>query len=449
MRITIPGHRLSPPETHYAKSGQVHIAYQVFGQGKIDLVLVPGWASHIEYSWEEPVFARYLTRLGSFSRVIWFDKRGTGLSDRDVGMPTLEQRMDDVRAVMEAAGSRRAAIFGVSEGGSMSALFAATYPEKASHLILYGAFARRIWSEDYPWAPTLESREKWIDSLERGWGGEVDIGTMAPSRADDEAFKKWFATYGRLSVSPSAAVALAKMNTYIDIRNVLPTIHVPTLVMHRKNDMDALIGNSIYLAKNIPGAKFVELEGADHMVMAGDVDAIIDQVQEFVTGVRPMGQTDRVLSTILFTDIVDSTKEANKLGDDRWKSLLLKHNDLIRNELAKYRGREIKTTGDGFVAIFDGPGRAVQCAREIADSVKTFGISVRAGLHTGECELLGNDIAGVAVHIAARVAAMAKADEVLATSTVKDLVSGSGIQFKDKGTHSLKGVERRWHLYSA
>ena len=440
---------MSPPETRYAKSGPVHIAYQTFGQGKVDLVIVPGWASHIEYAWDEPVYARLLTQLGSFSRVTWFDKRGTGLSDRDVGMPTLEQRMDDVRTVMNAAKVKRAAIFGISEGGSMSALFAATYPDKVSHLILYGAFARRIWSEDYPWAPTLEQRQEWIDSLERGWGGDVEIGSMAPSRADDEAFKKWFATYSRLSVSPSAAVALAKMNTYIDIRNVLPTIHVPTLVLHRKDDKDANIGNGVYLAKNIPNAKFVELEGADHLLISGNVDSIIDQVQEFVTGIRSSGQPDRVLSTILFTDIVDSTREANKIGDDRWKSLLLKHNDLVRKELVKYRGKEIKTTGDGFVATFDGPGRAVKCAQEIASSVRTLGISVRAGLHTGECELVGSDIAGVAVHIAARLADLAKADEVLTSSTVKDLVSGSGIEFKDKGTHSLKGIDKRWHLYSA
>jgi len=449
MRITSSIHQLSSPETRYAKSGKVHIAYQTFGQGKFDLVMVPGWVSHVEYAWEEPVLARILTRLGSFSRVTWFDKRGTGLSDRDVGIPTLEQRMDDVRAVMESAKIKCAAIFGFSEGGSMSALFAATYPAKVSHLMLFGAFARRIRTPDYPWAPTLKQRKEWIDTLERGWGGEVELDTLAPSRANDEAFKKWFSTYARLSVSPSAAVALGTMNTYIDIRNVLSSIHVPTLVLHRKGDRDVPIGNGVYLAKHISGAKFVELPGEDHILSAGDSDAIIDQIQEFVTGVRPSGQPDRILSTILFTDIVDSTKQANKIGDDRWKSLLVKHNDLVRRELSRYRGREIKTTGDGFVAIFDGPGRAVQCAHDIASSVKTLGISIRAGLHTGECELVGNDIAGVAVHIAARVAAIARANEILATSTVKDLVSGSGIQFKDRGTHPLKGVERRWHLYSA
>lgn len=440
---------MSPPETRYAKSGGVHIAYQVFGHGESDLVFVPGWTSHIEYAWEEPVFARFLNRLGSFCRVTWFDKRGTGLSDRDVGLPTLEQRMDDVRAVMDTVGIQRAAILGTSEGGSMSILFAATYPEKVSHLILYGAFARRIWDPDYPWAPTLKQREEWIDSLEKGWGSDVELETLAPSRAKDEGFKKWFNTLGRLSVSPAAAVALARMNTYIDVRNVLPSIHVPTLVIHRTGDRDVNIGNGVYLSKNIPGAKFVELPGNDHAWTAGDTDAVVDQIEEFLTGVRSAGHPDRVLSTILFTDIVDSTKKATEMGDDRWKKLLVTHNDLVRSELAKFRGREIKSTGDGFVAIFDGPGRGVQCAREIIASGKQLGISIRAGLHTGECELVGNDIAGVAVHIASRISGLADGNEVLVSSTVKDLVSGSGIQFQNIGTRSLKGVEGRWHLYSA
>jgi len=439
---------LSLPQTLYAKSGDVHVAYQVFGGGGPDLVLVPGWASHIEYAWEDPAFAHFLRRLASFCRVTWFDKRGTGLSDRDIGMPTLEQRMDDVRAVMDTAGIRRAAILGVSEGGSMCALFAATYPERVSALILYGAFACRIRSPEYPWAPTIEERQKWIDSLEKDWGGTLELDTLAPSRASDEVFRKWFATYGRLSVSPSAAVALARMNTYIDIRNVLPSIHVPTLVVHRRGDKDVDVGNGVYLAKNIPGAKFVELSGEDHILAAGDTDAVVDQIEEFLTGVRPPRRADRVLATILFTDIVDSTKKANEIGDAHWKNLLLKHNDVVRNELSRFRGREVKTTGDGFVATFDGPGRAIWCARAIMESVKSIGISVRAGLHTGECEFIGDDIAGVAVHIAARVAVMAKGDEVLVSSTVRDLVSGSGVQFEDRGTHSLKGVEGQWHVYS-
>jgi len=425
----------------------VHIAYQSFGTGKLNLVIVPGWASHVEYAWEDPVLAGLLTRLGSFSRVTWFDKRGTGLSDRDVGMPTLEVRMDDVRAVMDAVGIRKAAIFGFSEGGSMSALFAATYPDRVSSLILYGAFARRIWSEDYPWAPTLKEREEWVESLERGWGGDVELEALAPSRANEESFRNWFTTYGRLSVSPSSAVALARMNTYIDIRNVLPSIHVPTLVIHRRGDRYVVFGNGTYLAQHIPGAKLVELPGEDHFIGAGNPNEILDPIEEFLTGVRSTGDPDRVLATILFTDIVESTKKAAELGDSGWKGLLAKHNDIVRRELSRFRGHEVKTTGDGFVATFDGPGRAIQCAKAIVESLKVIGISVRAGAHTGECELLGDDIAGLAVNIAARVADLAKGGEVLMSSTVKDLVSGSGISFHDRGFHHLRGVEGRWHLY--
>jgi class 3 adenylate cyclase len=425
----------------------VHIAYQSFGTGKLNLVIVPGWASHVEYAWEDPVFARLLARLGSFSRVTWFDKRGTGLSDRDVGMPTLEVRMDDVRAVMDAVGIRETAIFGVSEGGSMSALFAATYPDRVSSLILYGAFARRIWSEDYPWAPTLKEREGWIESLERGWGGDVELEALAPSRASEESFRNWFTTYGRLSVSPSSAVALARMNTYIDIRNVLPSIHVPTLVIHRRGDRDVVFGNGIYLAQHIPGAKLVEIPGEDHFIASGNPNELLDPIEEFLTGVRSAGDPDRVLATILFTDIVESTKKTAKLGDSGWKGLLAKHNDIVRRELSRFRGHEVKTTGDGFVATFDGPGRAIHCAKAIVESLKVVGISVRAGVHTGECELLGDDIAGLAVNIAARVADLAKGGEVLVSGTVKDLVSGSGISFRDRGFHHLRGIEGRWHLY--
>ena len=379
---------------------------------------------------------------------MWFDKRGTGLSDRNVGMPTLEERMDDVRAVMDEVEIQRAAVLGLSEGGSMSALFAATYPDRITELILMGAFARRLKAPDYPWAPTLEERERWIRSLEEGWGGDVELDTLAPSRAKEDGFKRWFTTYGRLSVSPSAAVALARMNTYIDIRNVLPSIHVPTLVIHRKGDRDVVIGNGVYLADHIPGAKFVELEGEDHILNAGNTDEIVDEIEEFITGARSVGSLDRVLSTILFTDMVDSTRKAVELGDSEWRSLLDRHNQIVRRELSRFRGREVKTTGDGFVATFDGPGRAIRCAEAILESLKRAGISVRAGLHTGECELVGDDVAGIAVHIAARIAAVARGGETLVSSTVKDLVSGSGIKFEDRGYHALKGVEGRWHLFS-
>ena len=436
------------PETKYAKSGRVHIAYQIFGEGPLPLVVGPGWASHIEYAWEEPSYARLLMRLGSFARVAWFDKRGTGLSDRVAELPTLEQRMDDILAVMEAVGFERAAIFGVSESGSMAALFAATYPERTSALILYGSFAKRIRSEDYPWAPTYEERRRWIDSLEENWGSQLEVATLAPSQAHDERFAKWFATYGRLSVSPSAAVALANMNTHIDIRHVLPSIHVPTLVVHRKGDRDVAVGNGRYLAQHIPGAKYVELPGDDHLPWAGDVDAIVDEVEEFLTGVRPSRPVDRVLATILLTDIVSSTEKVRELGDRGWKSLLMKHNEAVRRELLRYRGREVKTTGDGFLATFDGPARAIRCACSIRDAVHQLGISIRAGLHTGECELMGDgDIGGVSVHVAARVGAKAGPEQVVVSSTVRDLVSGSGIEFSEFGTHTLKGIPGRWRLY--
>ncbi len=439
------------PETKYAKIDDVHIAYQIFGSGSIPVVVAPGWTSHIEYAWEEPSYAHFLERLGSFARVAWFDKRGTGLSDKVKDLPTLEQRMDDIRAVMQAVGFEKAAVFGISEGGSMCALFAATYPQRTTALILYGAFAKRLWSEDYPWAPTLEEREKWIESLESGWGGPVEISDLAPSVAHEEHFVKWFTTYGRLSASPSAAVALARMNTYIDIRNVLPSIHVPTLVMHRRGDRDSSVENGKYLSQNIPGAKFVELEGEDHIPWVGDSNAIVDQIEEFLTGMRSENSSDlneRVLATILLTDIVGSTEKANQLGDKGWKSLITKHNEIIRKELERFNGREIKSTGDGFLLTFDGPARAIKCACSVRDRIRSqLGISIRAGIHTGECELIGeNDIGGMAVHIASRVESFAKQDEVLVSNTVKDLVSGSGIKFSDLGLHTLKGIPEQWRL---
>lgn len=435
------------PETHYARSGGVHIAYQVFGSGPRNVVFVPGWASHLEFSWEEPLFARFMERLGSFSRVVWFDKRGTGLSDRVSGLPILEQRMDDLRAVMEAAKVPRATVFGVSEGGSMSALFAATYPEQVSGLILFGAFAKRVRSRDYPWAPTRREREAWIRRLEAGWGGDVELETLAPSMAHDAAFRKWFAAYGRLSVSPSAAVALAQMNTEIDIRKVLPSIHVPTLVLHRRDDRDVVVGNGRYLAEHISGAEWRPLPGADHVWWVGDADSILDEVEEFVTGERPVRAADRVLMTVLFTDIVGSTKRAKAVGDRKWAHLLARHDQLVRRELVRWGGREVKSTGDGFLATFEGPARGIRCALALSSAVRDLGLSVRAGLHTGECEVMGDDIGGIGVHLAARVASKASAGQVLVTSTVRDLVSGSGIGFQDRGRHALKGMSEPWRLY--
>ena len=437
-------------QTRYARSGDVHIAYQVVGEGPFDLVYVPGWVSHVELAWEEPTLARFLGRLASFSRLILFDKRGTGLSDRvsDDKLPTLEERMDDLRAVMDAVGSERAAIFGVSEGGTLAALFAATYPERTTALVMFGTFARRIWSPDYPWAPTLEQRQQEYEYVESGWGKLMDLERYVPSKIGDEAFATRLATYLRRAASPGAAVALLRMNTQIDIRAVLPTIHVPTLVLHRTGDRDANVDEGHWLAAQIPGARFVELAGDDHFPWVGDQDAILDEVQEFLTGVRPAPEADRLLATVLFTDIVGSTEWAARLGDRAWKEMVDQHHGLVRQELHRFRGREVDTAGDGFLATFDGPARAIRCACRIRDGVRRLGIEIRAGLHTGEIEVTGEKIMGIAVHIGARVAAAAQPGEVLVSGTVKDLVAGSGIRFADRGAHVLKGVPGEWHLFA-
>jgi pimeloyl-ACP methyl ester carboxylesterase len=439
------------PKTEYARSGHVHIAYQVVGQAPLDLVYVPGWVSHVELAWEEPTLARFLRRLASFSRLIVFDKRGTGLSDRvqDDKLPTLEERMDDLRAVMDAVGSERAAVFGVSEGGNLCALFAATYPERTTALIMFGTFAKRIWSPDYPWAPTPEKRQREYELIEREWGNLMDLAHYVPSKVGDEAFARRLATYLRRAASPGAAVALLRMNTQIDVRHVLPTIHVPTLVIHRTGDRDVNVEEGRWLAARIQGARFVELPGADHFPWVGDQDAILDEIQEFLTGVRPSPEFDRALATVLFTDIVGSTDLAFRLGDRAWQDLLEQHHVLVRRELARFRGREVDTAGDGFLATFDGPARAIRCACSVRDAVRQLGIEIRAGLHTGEIELGGDKIGGIAVHIGARVAAVARASEVLVSSTVKDLVAGSGIRFADRGIHVLKGIPGEWHLFAA
>jgi pimeloyl-ACP methyl ester carboxylesterase len=439
---------LGKPRTRYAKSGRVSIAYQQFGSGSLDLVHVPGWVTHIEYNWEEPAYVRFLERLGSFVRVIMFDKRGTGLSDRDCGLPSLEERMDDVRAVMDAAGVERAAIFGASEGGNMSALFAATYPERVVALVLFGCFAKRIWSPDYPWAPTPEERQKWFDLIEQDWGGVVDIATLAPSRADDPAFADWWATYLRMSASPSAALSLAHANTQIDTRHILSTIRVPTLVLHRRNDRDVHLAEAELIASSIPGARLVVLEGEDHLVWVGDQASLLDEVEEFLTGARREREIDRVLKTILFTDIVGSTLRAADLGDRAWHDMLGRHDAAVRNALARFRGQEINTAGDGFVASFDGPARAIRCALAIKGAVRPFGIDIRAGIHSGECYIEDGALSGIALHIGARVAAMGQAGEVLVSSTVKDLVAGAGITFAERGVHVLKGVPGEWPIFN-
>jgi class 3 adenylate cyclase len=436
------------PETRYTRSGDVSLAYQILGSGPLDLILVPGFVSHLEHGWEEPSYARFLLRLASFSRLIMFDKRGTGLSDRVAGVPTLEQRMDDVRAVMDGAGSQRAALLGVSEGGAMTALFAATYPERTSALILYGSLVRTAWSPDYTWGVKPEEAESANEEWRQGWGGPLGLEMFAPSVAHDERFRQWWAKLLRLGASPSAVITNRRMNMEIDIRGVLPAIHVPTLVLHRLGDRSTLIEEARYLTEHIPGARLVELEGDDHFWWVGDSESILNEIQEFLTGERPAEEPDRVLATVLFTDIVDSTMHAAEMGDRRWHDLLDSHNALMHKSIAGFRGRAVKSTGDGFLATFDGPARAIQCAIAIRDEVQMLGIEIRAGLHTGEIELIGQDVGGMAVHIAARVLAKAEANEIWASRTVKDLVVGSGLKFSECGVYSLKGVPGEWRLFT-
>lgn len=436
------------PETRYTRSGEVNIAYQTLGKGPPDLVVVPGWVSNLDVFWEEPALARFLTRLASFSRLILFDKRGTGLSDRVVDLPSLETRMDDVRAVMDDVQCERAALFGYSEGGPMCALFSATYPSRTSALIMNGAFARRTWAPDHPWTATPEQMNAFFEQIQREWGGPVGMDARAPSMLQDERCRQWWARWLRSSASPAAAATLLRMNADIDIRQVLPAIRVPTLVLHSVNDRVIPIEAARYMAGRIQGAKLVELPGIDHIPWGDDSDAILDEIEEFVTGVRHSAEHDRVLATVLFTDIVGATEKAATLGDRRWTDLLDNHHALVRRELARFRGREIDTAGDGFLAAFDGPARGVRCACAIADNVRSLGITVRAGLHTGECEVIGEKLGGISVHIGARVAASAAPSEVLVSSTVRDLVAGSGLSFKDRGVQTLKGVPGEWRLFA-
>ena len=436
------------PKTRYAKSGDVHIAYQVVGDGRLDLVYAPAWIGNMELFWEEPSCARFLKRLASFSRLILFDKRGTGSSDRSVEIPIIEQQIDDLTSVMDSVGSERAALLGASEGGSLCTLFAATHPERTSALILCGAVATTRWSPETPWALTRETFETWIQTVGREWGGPLAIELFAPSVAHDQRFRDWWARLLRLAASPATAIALLRMLDDIDVRPVLPTIRVPTLVLHCTGDRAVNVENGRYLGRHIPNAKYVELPGADHFPYVGDTDAILAEIEEFLTGARHAPEADRVLATVLFTDIVGSTAHAAGMGDQRWRDLLGSYQALVRGELARSRGREVKTLGDGFLATFDGPARAIRCACAIRDSVRPLGIEIRAGLHTGECELMDDDVGGIAVHIGARVASSAAPSEVLVSSTVKDLVAGSGLRFADRGTYHLHGVPGEWRLFA-
>ena len=438
------------PETRYVKSGDVNIAYQVVGDGPFDLIHVPPFVSNLELQWEDPAERRYFERLASFCRLIMFDKRGTGLSDR-VAVATLEERMDDVRAVMDDVGSERAAVFGSSEGGALSVLFTATYPERVSALVLYGAYPRMAWAPDYPDGIPEDEWADGVRHLEENWGrgleGGIPLDRLTPDRVEDPARRKAQGRWERLSASPGAAVAMEEMIREIDVRHLLPAIRVPTLVVYRTADVTHAVG-SRYLGAHIPGAKVVELQGSDYFPYLGDQDAILDEIEEFLTGVRPVPAPDRALATVLFTDIVSSTERAAALGDDVWTRTLDRHDALVAREVERHSGRRINTTGDGMLATFDGPARAVRCAQAIREAVRSLGIEVRAGLHTGEIELRGADIGGIAVHIGQRVSALAGPGEVLVSSTVKDLVAGSGITFTDRGSHVLKGVPDEWRVFA-
>jgi class 3 adenylate cyclase len=429
----------------YAKSGDVHLAYRVFGDGPRDIVLIPGTLSHVELTWERPSDEHLLKRLTAFSRVIVFDKRGQGLSDR-VAEQTLEERVGDVRAVMDAAGSNRATIYGWSEGGPMCLMFSATYPERTSSLVLYGTFASM---QAPPWSVTREGLEQGLSKWEAHWGEGILLEANAPSAYKDEAMRQWTGRLERASASPGSILALMRANYELDVRHILPSVRVPTLILHRVGDALVPVESGRYLAQNIPGAKFAELPGTDHRVLDNETqDVIADLIEEFITGERRRFEPDRVLATVMFTDIVGSTKRASEIGDSRWRELRDNWYAVMRKELAAFRGREVDTAGDGLLATFDGPARAIRCASSIRDRVHALGLQVRTGLHTGECELSGDSVIGIAVHIGARVAALAEPDEVLVSSTVKDLVGGSGLRFGDRGAHSLKGIPDEWRLFA-
>src|SRR3954447_9203814 len=440
----------TPPR--YAKSGDVSIAYQVVGDGPLDVVLVLGFATHLDLQWDMPPFASFFERIGSFARLIIFDKRGNGLSDPVAEAPTLEQRIDDVRAVMDAAGSERAALLGISEGGPMSILFAATHPERVTALVLHGAMGRTTWAPDYPWAvPADALRESAAEFIAPFWGEASDamLDLFAPSFAGDPTAMEFTARMERSAASPAMVQQIFEMFLDIDVRDVLPAIHVPTLVLHRRGDRVVNRRAGEELAAQIPGARYVELPGADHLPWAGDAEDVLGEIEEFLTGARSTPEPDRVLATVMFTDIVASTERAAQLGDSRWRELLAAHQTAVRRELTRFRGHEVKTLGDGYLATFDGPARAIRCGRAIAETARSTGLDVRIGLHSGEVELMDGDVGGIAVHIAARVGALAGAGEVLVSSTVKDLVAGSGIAFEDRGTKQLKGIPDEWRLFAA
>jgi class 3 adenylate cyclase len=432
----------------YAKSGDLHIAYAVEGDGPIDLVWIPPWVSQVEYLWAEPSLERVMARLTQFARVITFDRRGSGLSDPFFGAPTLEDQMDDVLAVMDAAGSESAAICGTLEGGPMAALFAATHPDRTDALILYATFARATWAPDYEWAWSAEQRDEHMDELVAHWGEGLVASSVAPSQIADPGFMEWAGRLERLAASPSTIRRIFELIGEFDVRDVLPSIRVPTLVMHRAGDSFIKVEHSRYIASKVPGARYVELEGDENMFSVGDWEGLIGELEEFLTGTRHEREPDRMLATVLFTDICDSTRRAAEMGDRGWRFLLERHDALFRQALDRHRGREVKRTGDGFLATFDGPARAIRCAASVAEAMGSLGLQIRAGLHTGELEVMDGDLGGLAVHIASRVMGAAGPNEVLVSGTVKDLVVGSGIDFEDRGERELRGVPGEWRLYA-
>ena len=442
----ITGGLISPlrPHTQYVQNGDVNIAYQVCGDGPIDIVFVMGWISHLEYFWKHHLFASFLERLASFSRLILFDKRGTGLSDRvpNDKLPTLEQRMEDVHAVMDAVGSNQAVLIGVSEGGPMCSLFAATYPERTLGLVMFGTYAKRIKDENYPWAPSVEQRSAFFDVVQRDWGKPVGIEERAPSMASDAEFRNWWAEYLRMGASPGAAVALTKMNAEIDVRNVLPSVRVPTLVLHRTGDQCLKVEEGRYVADNIPGARFVELDGIDHLPFVGDQEEILNEIEEFVAGVRFGGIHDRVLATVLSVKLEDLS-EFRKDED-----LVTNTRDFVLRKLDLFKGKEIAYGNGEMLATFDGPARAIRCATEIVGSAKLSNVAVRAGLHTGECDVIGDSYGGFAVELAKKISDESEVGSILVSRTVKDLVAGSGIVFEELGIRSFGGFENEWRLFA-
>jgi class 3 adenylate cyclase len=437
------------PQTRYARAGGVHIAYQVVGDGPVDLVYVPPTLQQVEHLWDEPRVATFFERLARFSRLILFDRRGTGLSDPLAGAQTLEDQIEDLLAVIDAAGARRPALFAQAEGATMAALFAASHPERVRALVLYAGMARMTAAPGYEWPGSDAERGARLDEIAEHWGDGTRVDLLAPSVAPDPALRRWFAKLERLSASPGALAPLFAIAGETDVRDVLPSIRCPTLLLHRSGDRMIDVRHSRYLAEQIPGARYVELPGEDNLIVVGDSERVLEEVQRFLTGAHTPPEPERVLATVLFTDIVSSTETAARLGDRAWRDLLVRHDALSRMQLERYRGRAVKSLGDGFLATFDGPARAIRCALALREAVAELGVELRAGLHTGECEAIGEDLGGLAVHIGARVGALAAPCEVLVSGTVKDLVVGSGIGFADRGEHALKGVPGTWRLWAA